>query len=39
VDKSEIDEAGYKSSNSSDTSDDIYSAFKMSIGVVVTFGK
>lgn len=28
-----------KSINASDTNDDIYSAFKMSIGVVVTFGK
>jgi outer membrane protein len=32
-------EVGYKSSNSSDTYDDIYGEFKMSIGVIVTFGK
>jgi outer membrane protein len=38
VDKYEINNAG-KSANSSDTEDYIYSAFKMSIGVVVTFGK
>jgi len=39
IEKYETNEGGYKSSNSSDTDDDICSAFKMSIGVVVTFGK
>lgn len=39
VEKYENNDAGYKSSNSSETDDDIYSAFKMSIGIVVTFGK
>jgi outer membrane protein len=39
VDKYENSEAGKKSSSSSGTSDYIYSAFKMSIGVVVAFGK
>lgn len=39
VDKYKASTGGVKSTNSSDTEDDIYGAFKMSIGIVVSFGK
>jgi len=39
VDKYESSTGGVKNTAETNTEDDIYSAFKMSIGVVVTFGK
>lgn len=38
VDKYEYSEGDLKSANASDTNDDIYSSFKVSMGVVVTIG-